>query len=115
MRRLRPKPRRAAALAAAVALGILLAGAGCSYLKWKHEKQVARAQRRAHPTLVLDKEIAPEDCFVVTGRGVAPPDGRLDPAVARARAKGRSWGRIAIPLGTSRQAARERFEDSLVR
>jgi len=88
MPRLRPKPLRAAALAAAVALGFLLGTAGCSYLKWKHEKQVARAQRRAHPTLVLDKEIAPEDCFVVTGRGVAPPDGHLDPFLVAAYDRG---------------------------
>lgn len=31
--------------------------------------------------------------------------------VREARNRGRSWGRIAIALGTSRQAARERYED----
>jgi hypothetical protein len=30
-------------------------------------------------------------------------------AVAIARGRGRSWNRIAVPLGVSRQAARERF------
>lgn len=31
-------------------------------------------------------------------------------AVAAARARGRSWGVIALPLGVTRQSARERFE-----
>jgi hypothetical protein len=44
---------------------------------------------------------------------VAGAQAELEEAVSRARANGRSWGRIAIPLGTSRQAARERFEDSI--
>ncbi len=30
-------------------------------------------------------------------------------AIDAARARGRSWNRIAIPLGVSRQAARQRF------
>lgn len=33
--------------------------------------------------------------------------------VARARAKGRSWGEIGIALGVSRQAARERFAEKV--
>lgn len=33
--------------------------------------------------------------------------------VAAARAKGRSWNRIAIALGVSRQAARHRFADEV--
>lgn len=33
----------------------------------------------------------------------------LNERVIIARARGRSWNRIAIPLGVSRQAARERF------
>jgi hypothetical protein len=33
----------------------------------------------------------------------------LNERVAIARARGRSWNRIAIPLGVSRQAAREKF------
>lgn len=42
---------------------------------------------------------------------VAGAQAELEEAVCRARANGRSWGRIAIPLGTSRQAARERYEE----
>jgi 1-deoxy-D-xylulose 5-phosphate reductoisomerase len=33
--------------------------------------------------------------------------------VARARARGRSWGEIGIALGVSRQAARERFAEKI--
>lgn len=33
--------------------------------------------------------------------------------VAAARARGRSWNRIAVALGVSRQAARHRFADKL--
>jgi len=36
----------------------------------------------------------------------------LDAAVANARARGRSWNQIALSLGVSRQAARQRFGDS---
>jgi hypothetical protein len=36
----------------------------------------------------------------------------LDAAVANARARDRSWNQIAISLGVSRQAARQRFGDS---
>lgn len=34
---------------------------------------------------------------------------RLREAVQLARARGRSWNRIALPLGVTRQAARSRF------
>jgi hypothetical protein len=36
-------------------------------------------------------------------------DARVGEAIALARARGRSWGQIALALGVSRQAARERF------
>jgi hypothetical protein len=41
---------------------------------------------------------------------VAAAEARLRETVEIARARGRSWNRIAIPLGTSRQAARQRFD-----
>jgi hypothetical protein len=40
---------------------------------------------------------------------VADGEVQLARAVADARANGRSWARIALMLGTSRQAAAERF------
>jgi pyrroloquinoline quinone (PQQ) biosynthesis protein C len=38
-------------------------------------------------------------------------DERLQEAVLRARAHGRSWNHIALALGVSRQAARQRFAE----
>ena len=40
---------------------------------------------------------------------------RLREAVSVARARGRSWNHIALALGVSRQAARQRFADKLRR
>lgn len=44
---------------------------------------------------------------------VAAEDARLTEAVQLARAHGRSWTRIAVALGVSRQAARQRFADKI--
>jgi hypothetical protein len=40
-------------------------------------------------------------------------EARVRELVARARANGRSWGEVAIALGVSRQAARERFTEKI--
>ena len=40
---------------------------------------------------------------------VRASEARLTEAVQRARARGRSWNRIAVAIGVSRQAARQRF------
>jgi hypothetical protein len=40
---------------------------------------------------------------------MASDEARLTEAVERARAHGRSWTRIGVALGVSRQAARQRF------
>lgn len=44
---------------------------------------------------------------------IAAGNATLRQAVAHARLNGRSWGEIAIALGVSRQAARERFADKI--
>ena len=41
--------------------------------------------------------------------------GRLREAVETARARGRSWNQIAVALGVSRQAARQRFGQATAR
>jgi hypothetical protein len=46
---------------------------------------------------------------------VAAAHARLEGAVRAARERGRSWARIGIALGTSRQAARERYEERAAR
>jgi hypothetical protein len=40
---------------------------------------------------------------------IASAEGELREALLEARSNGRSWGRIALALGVSKQAARERF------
>lgn len=42
---------------------------------------------------------------------LAVDEARLTEVVETARARGRSWTRIGIALGVSRQAARQRFAD----
>ncbi|MGD0387256.1 MAG: sigma-70 family RNA polymerase sigma factor [Solirubrobacteraceae bacterium] len=44
---------------------------------------------------------------------VRADDARVRELVALARARGRSWGKIAIALGVSRQAAHERFGEKV--
>lgn len=45
---------------------------------------------------------------------LAADEARLTEAVEIARAHGRSWTRIGVALGVSRQAARQRFADKTV-
>lgn len=49
----------------------------------------------------------------VVSEAVRTDEVRLREAVAAARAHGRSWNQIAIALGVSRQAARQRFADKV--
>lgn len=49
--------------------------------------------------------------IAMAAEAVRADDARLREAVLLARAHGRSWNRIALALGVSRQAARQRFAD----
>lgn len=49
----------------------------------------------------------------VVSEAVRTDEERLREAVAAARAHGRSWNQIAVALGVSRQAARQRFADKV--
>jgi hypothetical protein len=62
--------------------------------------------------------VAPEDLSDLRAVAEAAEQVRRDEAlvterVAAARARGRSWNRIAVALGVSRQAARHRFADKV--
>ena len=46
-------------------------------------------------------------------QAVRDDEARLPEAVELARAHGRSWNQIAVALGVSRQAARQRFADGV--
>jgi hypothetical protein len=47
--------------------------------------------------------------IAAAAEAVRADDARLREAVLLARARGRSWNHIALALGVSRQAARQRF------
>ncbi len=49
--------------------------------------------------------------IATAAEAVRADDARLREAVVLARARGRSWNHIALALGVSRQAARQRFAD----
>jgi DNA-directed RNA polymerase specialized sigma24 family protein len=49
--------------------------------------------------------------IATAAEAVRADDARLREAVLLARAHGRSWNQIALALGVSRQAARQRFAD----
>ncbi|HEY5197536.1 MAG TPA: hypothetical protein VIJ51_10985 [Solirubrobacteraceae bacterium] len=49
--------------------------------------------------------------IAAVSEAVRADEARLRESVAAARAQGRSWNQIAVALGVSRQAARQRFAD----
>lgn len=50
--------------------------------------------------------------IAIAVRSVAAAEEQIAIAVAAARASGRSWGRIGMALGVSKQAARERYGEA---
>ncbi len=82
------------------------------------DKEIEQAaQRFERLAETLDPETAKvestEDlrAIATAAEAVRADDARLREAVLLARAAGRSWNRIAVALGVSRQAARQRFAD----
>jgi hypothetical protein len=78
------------------------------------EKREVAAHRMVDGDERLSRlEIAPCELEPVTGsaeRGLSTEaETRIREAVAAAHANGRSWARIGMVLGVSRQAARERY------
>ena len=84
------------------------------------DEQIERAAERFEQ---LAEELEPEAARVLVTddlRGVAEAaqavrddEARLREAVELARAHGRSWNQIAVALGVSRQAARQRFANKV--
>ncbi|MGH9041340.1 MAG: sigma-70 family RNA polymerase sigma factor [Acidimicrobiia bacterium] len=66
---------------------------------------------RLDPDTVDAEDLSDLRAIAEAVANVAAAQAHLEVTVRAARNRGRSWGRIAIPLGTSRQAARERFEE----
>ena len=84
------------------------------------DEEIERAAERFEK---LAEELDPEAATVLVTddlRGIADAaqtvrddEARLLQAVELARAHGRSWNQVAVALGVSRQAARQRFADKV--
>jgi hypothetical protein len=82
------------------------------------DKEIEQAARRfEHLVDTLDPDTAHVEStddlreIATAAKAVRADDARLREAVLLARARGRSWNHIALALGVSRQAARQRFAD----
>jgi len=78
------------------------------------ERAAARFEQLADALDVDHVEVdAIEDLHAVAAvcEAIRDDERRLHAAVRTARANGRSWNQIAVALGVSRQAARQRFAD----
>ncbi len=63
------------------------------------------------PETATVEDIEDLRAIAIAAEAVRTDDARLREAVLVARAHGRSWNHIALALGVSRQAARQRFAD----
>lgn len=78
-------------------------------------EQLAQAATDAEAWLdSLDADVEVEDpadlrAIAIAVGDIAAGEKRLADTVQAARENGRSWGRIAMALGVSKQAARQRF------
>lgn len=84
------------------------------------DEEIERAAARFEQ---LAEELDPASAQVLTtddlrdvaeaAKAVRDDEAKLREAVELARAHGRSWNHIAVALGVSRQAARQRFADKV--
>jgi hypothetical protein len=65
------------------------------------------------PANVTAEDLADLRAIAEAAEQVRRDEALVTERVAAARARGRSWNRIAVALGVSRQAARHRFADKL--
>ncbi len=78
------------------------------------EEAARRFERLADQLDVEDAEVsdtADLQQVAAASEAVRADEARLREAVLVARGRGRSWNQIAVALGVSRQAARQRFSD----
>jgi hypothetical protein len=87
----------------------------------KHtDAQIEEAARRCEqladdldPASVTAEDLSDLRAVAEAAEQVRRDEALVTERVAAARAKGRSWNRIAVALGVSRQAARHRFANKL--
>jgi hypothetical protein len=77
-------------------------GAAARFEQWAENVDPATIRWQEAPELLAVAQVADN---------VRADEARLRDAVTAARNAGRSWNRIAVALGVSRQAARQRFGD----
>ena len=65
------------------------------------------------PASVAAEDLSDLRAVAEAAEQVRRDEGLVTERVAAARARGRSWNRIAVALGVSRQAARHRFADKV--
>jgi hypothetical protein len=70
-----------------------------------------RLADRLDPATAEVEDVSDLRTIAEAADAISDAEARLTEAVVRARANGRSWNRIAIALGVSRQAARQRYHD----
>jgi len=87
-------------------------------MKHTDEEIERAAERYERLTEKLDPEVTQAEdlsdlrAVVAAAEATRDDEARLREAVEVARAHGRSWNHIAVALGVSRQAARQRFSPS---
>ncbi|MEE6280941.1 hypothetical protein [Georgenia sunbinii] len=84
------------------------------------DEQIERAAQRferladeLNPASVEAEHIDDLRSVATAAEAVRADEAQLRDAVEAARAHGRSWNEIALALGVSRQAARQRFADKV--
>jgi hypothetical protein len=78
------------------------------------DEQIEEAARRAEafdPKTATVQDTTDLRAIAEATDALHADEARLRDAVATARAHGKSWNQIAIALGVTRQAARQRFAD----
>ena len=65
------------------------------------------------PATVEAKDVSDLRAIAEATHALRADEARLREAVEIARGRGRSWNQIAVSLGVSRQAARQRFADKI--
>ena len=71
-----------------------------------------RLTKRLDPEVTQAEDLSDLRAVVAAAEATREDEARLREAVEVARAHGRSWNHIAVALGVSRQAARQRFSPS---
>lgn len=61
----------------------------------------------------MDEDLSDLHAVAFAAEAVQADEARLDNAVRSARRHGRSWNQLAVALGVTRQAARQRFADKV--